>query len=133
MGYHWRRDLSDIDPDVADAEVLHRRVHPHYVKPDGSVSSQAFTHLEMSVDRSSYCTPEQTLSEFPGMGIASFIAALARGLNQEVVSAPTIFNPAHALVKGKKTKRIAKSFARAAQWVVPVTMEGDQVPPESLS
>lgn len=112
--------MSDIPNNVDDVESLHRRIHPTFVRPDGSVSSQAFRDPEMSVDRGNYCTTEQTLSGYSGYGISAFLASFARQQAQEVVAAPDLLNPAHALVKGQKPKSVAREFARAASWVVKI-------------
>jgi hypothetical protein len=109
---------EDIPELVADDEPLHRRIHPFFRKPDGRVSSQAFTDPEMSVDRGRYWSAGQTLHGCNGHAVAMVVTFFARGLQQEVVADPVLLNPAHALVKGKKSKSIAKSFARMAQWVV---------------
>jgi len=115
--------LIDIPTDIADTEPLHRRIHPNFVKPDGSISSQAFRDPELSVDRGRYWNIEKTLHGYQGHGIAALITAFARQHGQEVVAAPELLNPAHALVKGHKTKALAREFARSAKWVtaVPIT------------
>jgi len=103
---------------VADDEPLHRRVHPLFVKPDGSVSSQAFRDPEMSVDRGKYRQTLETMRGCETHGLVELIAAAARQLQQEVISAPELFNPAHAIVRGAKSKNVAKALARASTWVV---------------
>ncbi|HEX4961271.1 MAG TPA: hypothetical protein VF173_10570 [Thermoanaerobaculia bacterium] len=108
---------SDVPDEIADTEALNRRIHPDFVRPDGSVSSQAFTDVELSVDRAAYWEVAQTLRGYDGYGVASLIALVARGLHQEVVADKKPLNPAHALVKGKKTKSIARALARSAAWV----------------
>lgn len=110
--------VDDIPDEVADSETLHRRIHPDFVRPDGSVSSQAFTDMELSVDRGDYWEVAQTLIGYDGFGVASVIASFARDLQQEVVPDKLLLNPAHALVKGKKTKSVARALARSASWVV---------------
>ena len=113
---------------MADGEALHRRIRPEFVKPDGSVSSQAFTDHDLSVDRAAYCDIASTLRGFQGTGVASIGAAFARELKQEVLAEPLLLNPAHALVKGKKTKSIARALARSALWAVQIDGEGNQLP-----
>ena len=110
--------VNDIPDDVADTEALNRRIHPDFVRPDGSVSSQAFTDSELSVDRAVYWDISETLQGYDGYGVASIIASFARELQQEVVADKLLLNPAHALVKGKKSKSIARALARSAVWVV---------------
>jgi hypothetical protein len=124
MGCYRRRCVNEgkgvggIPDEVADTEALNRRIHPGFVRPDGSVSSQAFTDMELSVDRSAYCAVSETLVGCHGYGVASIIASNARKLQQEVVADRQLLNQAHALVKGKKTKSIARALARSAVWVV---------------
>lgn len=110
--------VKDIPDEIDDTEHLNRRIHPEFVKPDGSVSSQAFTDTELSVDRASYWAAAETLRGYNGYGVAGIIASFARSLQQEVVSDKLLLNPAHALVKGKKTKSIARGLARSASWVI---------------
>jgi len=96
---------------IADEEDLYRRVHPDQMKPNGTVTSAAFKDQEMSVDRAKKRTPEDSLARHPKYGLASFKAALARRLNQQVEPDGDLANPAHALVIGQKTRSIARSFA----------------------
>lgn len=103
---------------VEDPEQLNRRVHPEQVKPDGTVSSAAFKDPEMSVDRAALRRVEETLKAHDGYGAVALIAADARALDQKVHADPTLLNPAHALVVGKKTGSISKKLAAASTWVV---------------
>jgi hypothetical protein len=48
----------------------------------------------------------------------AFTAELARALEQGVVRAPEPHEPAHGHVVGRKTKRVSRTFARRASWVV---------------
>ena len=104
--------------EVADQELLHRRIHWTHVKPDGSLCSAAFTDPEMSVDRAALRRADETLRDHVGHGLAALTAGFARSLDQEVREAPELLNKAHALVVGKKTKGTQKKFAKAATWVV---------------
>ncbi len=110
--------VDDIPDDIADTEALNRRIHPAFVRPDGSVSSQAFTDIELSVDRATYWDVSETLRGYDGYGVANIIASFARELQQKVVADKLLLNPAHALVRGKKSKSIARALARSAIWVV---------------
>jgi hypothetical protein len=110
--------FDNIPEDIADTEALNRRIHPDFVRPDGSVSSQAFTDTELSVDRAAYWDVSETLRGYHGYGAASIIASFARGLQQEVMADKLLLNPAHALVKGRKSKSIARALARSAIWEV---------------
>lgn len=102
----------DVPSAISDDEKLHRRIHPTFIKPDGSLSSQAFTDPEMSVDRAEFRSLDETLDGCPNHGCAAVETGFARGLDQEVVADPMLLNPAHALVNGKKTKSIARRLAK---------------------
>lgn len=104
----------DAPERITDNEKLHRRVHPTFIKSNGSVSSQAFTDPEMSVDRADYRSVDETLKDYPRHGCASVETGFARSLGQEVVAAPLLLNPAHAHVNGKKPKSVAKKLAKNA-------------------
>jgi hypothetical protein len=110
-----------IPHDIRDDETLHRRIHPTHVKPDGSVSSQAFRDAEMSVDRAAYRSTAATLHGYSGYGISAFLARFARQQGQIVRAEPELLNPAHALVEGTKSKSVARAFARSAAWVINVS------------
>jgi hypothetical protein len=107
-----------IPREIGDDETLHRRIHPTHVKPDGSVSSQAFRDAQMSVDRAAFRATVDTLHGYGGYGISAFIAHFARQHGQTIRADPELLNPAHALVEGTKSKSVARAFARAAVWVV---------------
>jgi hypothetical protein len=109
--------MSDAEA-VADSEVLLRRIHPTFNRPDGSVSSQAFKDLELSVDRLALLTSaEEALDVWKGYGLAALDAGDVRRLGLEVKADPLDDNPAHALILGNKTKAIARRLARMATWV----------------
>lgn len=112
--------MIEVPGVVADSEPLHRRIHPTFVRPDGSVSSQAFRDREMSVDRGDYWEAAQSLHGYDGYGLASILTSSARACQQEVVADGTLFNPAHAIVRGDKPKSTARRLAIAATWVVPL-------------
>lgn len=118
LGDHRRDDLTAVPDEVRDEEILHRRVHPTFIRPDGSISSQAFRDEEMSVDRAAFREVEETLAGYRGYGIAALGAAAARNLGQAVLADPLPRNPAHALVRGRKSKSTSRKLARAASWVV---------------
>lgn len=105
------------NPEVLDDEGLLRRIHPTQVKACGSVSSAAFTDAELSVNRASIASVEETIAKYPAHGVASFEARVARALEQEVVAAPELLNRAHALVRGKKTKSVQRKLAQACKLV----------------
>lgn len=104
---------------IADLEMLHRRIHPAQMQ-DGRVSTAAFSDPEMSVDRARMRTAQESLQKHAGYGLAGFTAGFARGVKdpQEVLPSPSLFNPSHALVKGKKSKATRREFALGSSLVV---------------
>lgn len=112
--------MSDTEA-VAPDELLHRRIHPTFQKPDGTVSSQAFTDNELSVDRAALRTAGKSLENFAGHGLVGFSASSAVALGLAVRAAPVLLNPAHAEVVGNKTKSVARALARASCWVVQIS------------
>jgi hypothetical protein len=118
MGHDRGAGVIMVPNHVADDERLHRRIFPGFVRSDGSVSSQAFVDPEMSVDRARYAALSETLANFPEHGLAVLVASYARGLGQEVIADKQLLNEAHALVRGQKTKSLARRLARGAEWVV---------------
>lgn len=116
--------MTEVPGEVADEEPLHRRIHPTFVRPDGSVSSQAFRDRELSVDRGQYWDATRSLQGYAGYGLASIIAAFARACQQEVIADGNLFNPAHALVRGDKSKSTARRLAGTATWVVSIGHSG---------
>src|SRR3990170_1644051 len=103
--------------EIADADDLYRRIHPLQVR-DGRPTSAAFTDPELSVDLARLTTPEHSLSGHATHGLASITAGHARSLRQDVFHEPLETNPAHALVRGKKTPSIARSLARSVTWML---------------
>lgn len=112
--------MSSVPPTVADEEPLHRRIHPTFQRPDGTISSAAFTDPEMSVDRGHYRSIEESLENYGTFGLAVLLASAARQLGQTVVADPDLLNPAHALVRGHKSRSVARSLARASAWMVKI-------------
>lgn len=117
LGDYRRGGVIEVPGEVADEEPLNRRIHPTFIRPDGSVSSQAFRDRELSVDRGQYWDATRSLQGYDGYGLASIVAAFARSCQQEVVADGNLFNPAHALVRGDKPKSTARRLAGAAMWV----------------
>lgn len=63
-------------------------------------------------------SPEEALSGYPGFGLVAFPARLARELGQEGIRKPVADNPAHGLVKGRKTGSVRGRLARECRWIV---------------
>jgi hypothetical protein len=114
------------DPCLFDPDELYRGVHPHWVKPNGEISSGAFDGDEMSVDIAKKTTAQRSWARIRKMhaGIASITVGLARSLKQEVRHHPVPLNYAHGLVIGKKTSSVRKQFARSAKWVIRPKIDG---------
>ncbi len=104
--------------EILNEDELYRRFLDVYLKYDGSISSAAFHNTsntdDMSVDLARLTTPEKTVSEYPGLGVASFLAGLARKLKQQVLHDPIPTNIAHSTVRGKKTRSISKKLAEGS-------------------
>jgi hypothetical protein len=100
---------------IFDTDDLYRRFPDDHIRPDGSLSSAAFQNTsntdDMSVNLAKLTTLEETISGFPDFGVASFLAGLARELDQQVLHDPIPDNGAHSIVRGKKSKRIKKRLA----------------------
>lgn len=125
-------DLVD-DVTIANDAALWRRVPPWHIVPDENrgghrVSSAAFEDDQdgspMSVvlgddvlasDR----TAESVLADYSGFALARICAGLARELKQGICRDPTVDEPAHALVFGKKSKGVSRAMSRASVWIIP--------------
>jgi hypothetical protein len=112
--------MTDIPDFVSSDEPLHRRISPEQVRDDGSPSSQAYTDPEMSVDRGHFRDPVDSLSGYDGFGLAGLIAQFALDQGLQVLSDKLLLNPAHAVVRGNKTRATARRLARASTWVVQI-------------
>ena len=123
------------DPGIPDGEPLYRTVHPNHVHPtEDRPSSAAFKKLEISVDRSSLSSPQESLDRHPNHTcVAEVSAGEARTVENVggVVSDPIAGdpempdNPAHALIfredgtsKSAWFTVTAKALARAASWAL---------------
>ena len=121
------------DATIPDDSDLWRRIHPDWIVYDENLkawrlSSQAFNDDSeggpMSVVLApevlaSARTPMDILARFRGYSLAAVRAALARELSQGIKRDPEPDEPAHAVVVGKKTSSVRKSFSRRARWEVP--------------
>lgn len=62
--------------------------------------------------------PNDILAPFDGYGLASIRVSVVRECSLGVAREPLPDEPAHAVVFGKKTRRIQKTLATNCQWVV---------------
>ncbi len=101
---------------IPDQAILFRRIPRNWVNPDsGHISSAAFDGHEMSVNWEKYATAEETArQDVTGntVAVVSLVAGFCRTVEQEVIHDPVPMegdmpaNPAHALVRGRKSKPI---------------------------
>lgn len=120
------------DPSIADDDPLWRRIPPRHFKrdqpggvlrpasaafdnhPDGSPMSVVLGKQVLKGGRS----PADFLANFPGYGLVSFPAGLARKHRQFVVRSPLPDEPAHAEVHGKKTRGTKRALAKGCSWLI---------------
>ena len=117
-------DLSEERVAINDEDRLLRRViftDPRYVKPDGSVSSFAFTLRKdedgLSVDIERLTTYEKAIQDRTKYRLYALVAEVPRNLGLECIHDPVAGNHAHALITGKLTKSISRKLARAVEKV----------------
>jgi hypothetical protein len=107
---------------IPDEHHLYRRIHPEQLKPNGEISTAAFTPNETSVDWEKYTTPQETLSGLPDYHLASILAKVPRKKNLEVkhnpIDKPTEVNCAHSLIIGRKTLSIKKYLREKSTLIV---------------
>ena len=117
------------EEELADDEILWRRVNPTLVKRDESgVQPMSGVFLDsqdaMSLIRAAETDPQAALAAYPGWGMVELTAGQLRSIaSLEVIADPLENDKSHALAKGKVSKREAKRLRAAATWVV----EPDQV------
>ena len=115
------------DETIRSDERLLRRIHPTQVIPDENLgrrrpTSAAFHDFELSVEIASSLEARSlplthSLAGHPGFFLASITAKIARDHAQLVCRDPIPGNASHALIVGKKSHRIQKSLAVAAEWI----------------
>jgi hypothetical protein len=116
-------------PTISDDAELWRRIPPWHFVDDGNLgqirpSSAAFEDdpdgSPMSVILGAEVDgPQRALAGHQGFALASITAALARGLGLGVARDPRPDEPAHAVVFGKKNKRVSRRLAMGSRWIVP--------------
>lgn len=118
---------DEDDGSVPQDAGLLRRIHPDQVVSDQNTgqnrpSSAAFRDSEMSVDAEPMLTARGldwhfTLQGYPRYSLVRFMASAAREKGLAVVPRPLPANPAHTLVKGKKTQSIRNHLRDQSEWV----------------
>ena len=121
-------DYSD-DPTIPDDAELWRRIPPWHFVPDensGQIRPSSATFEDhpdgspMSVLLATEAgDPQHTLAGHQAFALASITAALARGLGLGVARAPLTDEPAHAVVFGRKNKRVSRRLALGSRWIIP--------------
>lgn len=116
------------DPSIPDDAELWRRIPPwHFVDDEnlGQIrpSSAAFEDHPDGSPMSVILGGEgrdlqEALVGHQGFALASITAALARELGLGVARDPRPDEPAHAVVFGRKNKRISRRLAKGSSWVV---------------
>lgn len=108
--------------EINDNDRLLRRViftDPRYIKPDGSVSSFAFTLRKdedgLSVDIEQLTSYEKAIQDRTKYRLYALMAETPRNLGLECIHDPLEDNRAHALIKGKITKSVSRKLAGAVE------------------
>lgn len=125
--------MEPVDDESIDArDPLWRRIHPSQVVPDSNrggyrPSSASFadhpngTPMSVILGKDVVAagrTADNVLASHAGFSLAAITAGDARDLEQIVYRKPELHEPAHAEVKGPKPKRVQRSLAQRATWVL---------------
>ena len=137
---HPKPSTSRLPIDSSDE--LYRRIYKDWCKVENGVrvvSSAAFysrSDPEPSVDLARLRTAAESVSGYPGHGLAGFFAGTARQLGLDIIHDPCPpYDPdnyAHSLVTGlssygtNQRRSKAKALARACHWVIPVPHVSDE-------
>jgi hypothetical protein len=112
---------------IADDDLLYRRLAPLHVNPDGTANSAAFKlrgypDPQVSVDLARLTTPEATLARAPraGFGLGALVAGDPRSLGLSVRHNPLPNNRAQALIEGQRPddKQSARRLAEMTRILV---------------
>ena len=119
------------DPEICDSEALYRSVHRMlWQQKPGERTSAMFgdkRKWEISVDRGSLCTPEETLARLPGqVGVLQLSAGIARATRNVagVKASRKPDNPAHADILRERHAtngewhKATRELARASTWAI---------------
>jgi hypothetical protein len=125
-------DEPGDDATIRGSDPLWRRIHPDQVlfdrnlggwrpssaafgdHPNGTPMSVVLGNEVIGAGRSAAAL----LDDYTGYSLAGVTAGLARSCDQIVYRAPRADEPAHAEVKGTKTKGVKRKFATEATWVL---------------
>ncbi len=107
-------DILEVDDD----DELYRRLAPHHIREDGTVSSSAFKRgkdpdPEVSVDLARLTTPEESLRRADRVehGIGVLITRVPRGMGLTVRHDPLVGNLAHTVIEGQTSRQQPRVLA----------------------
>lgn len=110
--------------EVLEEDVLRRYVNPLYFNDDGTLNSQAFQTVDMSVDLCRLRTLKESIeASKEGWGQSEFPVKTVLSIGLSVVHSPVegseqqAANPAHCHIPGKTTRSQAKRIRDAAVFV----------------
>jgi len=110
---------------IEEADELHRRLFPDYVKPDGTVSAAVYMvsgqpDNEISVHLARLTTPVAALRTSGRMsfGVGAIVAAVPRSLAFDVFHAPNPDDESHSIIRGENTKLKCRQLAAATTVVL---------------
>lgn len=110
--------------EVADEDLLYRRLAQHQVNRDGSVNSSAFKRggvydNEISVDLARLTDPQTSVdrSGRAGFRLGEVEAVHPRELGFQVIADPLSDNVAHALIRGNNDQELSRALARKVRVV----------------
>jgi hypothetical protein len=102
---------------------MFRRIHRHFLTDSGQVSSGAFANHDLSVNWEKYATADETAAQDPSgntVAVVSIAAGFCRSVDQAVIHDPlpeqngVSANPAHSLIRGRKSKPIKHKLRDAS-------------------
>lgn len=108
---------------ILDSDFLLRRIplnNPHFIKPDGSIASNAFklnkaSALDgLSVDLLRISDYDISIYDPSRYLLVKIPVSILTNFDLECVHSPTSDNNAHCLIKGNITKGASKAMAGAA-------------------
>lgn len=112
--------------EVAETDLVYRRLAPDQVAPNGVVLSHAFKlrgkpDPSVSVDLARLTTPDETAGRGlkPGFGVGYLTAGHVRALGFTIRHDPVEGNKAHALIEGATTRLHCHLLAEATTLLIP--------------
>ena len=116
--------------EIADGEVLFRRVHRNWFFPNGTLNPGAFRDYEMSTDWHRYSSAEearQRARKPHETAIVSLVAGEVRRIDgQHVQHAPISDNRAHTNVVGDKSTRVRQRLVDVCKMELTIPTGNEQ-------